>query len=86
MALALREYREEETMQPHEERVVVEKRELDEKLAKLKAFCFDPGSPIFKGLSPEDRDLLESQYTMMEQYSKILGKRIERFSKAHSAA
>ena len=25
-------------MQPHEERVVVEKRELDEKLAKLKSF------------------------------------------------
>jgi hypothetical protein len=50
-------------MQPHEERVVLEKRELDEKLGKLKAFCFDPGSPIFGALPPEDRDLLEDQYS-----------------------
>jgi len=67
-------------MQPHEERVVIEKQELDEKLAKLKAFCFDPGSPVFRALTPVDRDLLEDQYTAMEQYSQILGKRISRFS------
>lgn len=66
-------------MQPHEERVIVEKRELDEKLAKLKTFCFDPGSPVFKALVPADRDLLEDQYTVMEQYSQILSKRIDRF-------
>jgi hypothetical protein len=66
-------------MKPHEERVVAEKRELDDKIAKLKAFCFDPGSPIFSGLPPADRDLLEDQYTVMEQYSQILGKRIDRF-------
>lgn len=65
--------------QPHEERVIVEKRELDENLGKLKAFCFDPGSPLFKALAPADRDLLEDQYTAMEQYSQILGKRIDRF-------
>jgi hypothetical protein len=68
-------------MQPHEERVVLEKRELDEKLGKLKAFCFDPGSPIFGALPPEDRDLLEDQYTVMEKYSTILGERIARFPK-----
>lgn len=66
-------------LQPHEERVIVEKRELDDKLAKLKAFCFDPGSPLFKALAPADRDLLEDQYTAMDQYSTILGKRIDRF-------
>lgn len=66
-------------MQPHEQRVVTEKQELDEKLGKLKVFCFDPGSPIFKNLAPEDRDLLEDQYTAMEQYSTILAKRIARF-------
>lgn len=69
-------------MQPHEERVVIEKRELDERISKLKAFCFDPGSSIFKGLPPADRDLLEDQYTAMKMYSKILGKRIDRFPKA----
>lgn len=66
-------------MQAHEERVVVEKRELDDKLAKLKAFCFDPGSPIYKGLAPADQDLLGNQCVAMERYSQILGKRIDRF-------
>lgn len=70
-------------MQPHEERVVKEKIELDERLSKLKEFCFDPGSPIFKGLLPIDRDLLEQQYDAMRMYSKILGQRIDRFSKSN---
>ena len=51
-------------MQPHEERVVIEKRELDEKIGKLKIFCFEP-NPIFRQLAPEDRDLLEDQFTAM---------------------
>lgn len=68
-------------MQPHENRVVTEKQELDEKLAKLKAFCFNPGSPAFKCLPPIDRDLLEDQYNSMKDYSEILGKRIARFGK-----
>ncbi len=68
-------------MKPHEIRILAEKEALDEKLAKLKAFLFSPGSPIFQSLPPEDRDLLEDQYTFMEQYSKVLSKRIARFSK-----
>jgi hypothetical protein len=68
-------------MQPHEERVVSEKKELDEKLSKLKEFCFG-GGKIFSTLHPTDRDLLEDQYTAMDQYSQILGKRIARFQVA----
>ena len=66
-------------MQPHEERVVIEKQELDDKLVKLSAFCFDPGSPVFRALPSEDRYLLEEQYSIMAQYSDILAKRIARF-------
>jgi hypothetical protein len=68
-------------LRPHEERVVIEKRELDAKLAKLKAFCFGSAedTKVFSGLDPIDRDLLESQYTAMKEYSMILGRRIERF-------
>lgn len=66
-------------MQPHEERVVTEKRELDEKLKKLEAFCYIPGSAIFEGLPREDRNLLEDQYMAMERYSQVLEKRIARF-------
>lgn len=69
-------------MQAHEERMVIEKRELDEKLAKLKALCFDPGSSIFCALDPIDRGLLEFQYTTMETYSRILERRIARFKSA----
>ena len=36
------------TLQPHQQRVVDEKRDLDEKLEKLNAFF---GSPIFAGLT-----------------------------------
>ena len=66
-------------MQPHQERVVNEKRELDEKLAKLKAFCFGESNAIFRGLHPIDRNLLEDQFTVMERYSSILDSRIKRF-------
>lgn len=72
-------------MQPHEQRVVIEKQELDEKLRKLKAFCFSPGRAAFNDLSPEDRNLLEDQYTVMERYSNILGKRIARFPRPEQA-
>jgi crAss001_48 related protein len=66
-------------MQPHQERVIVEKKELDEKLAKLKEFCFGSNTKVFASLSPEERDRLEDQYTAMKQYSDILGKRIAAF-------
>ncbi len=66
-------------MKPHEERVVVEKRELDEKIAKLKAFCFDPGNVVFRVLPFEDQRLLEAQFAVMRKYSDILGKRVDRF-------
>lgn len=66
-------------MQPHEERVVVEKRELDEKLTRLNAFCFGENNTTFKNLSEIDRGLLTAQHAVMKEYSAILAKRIERF-------
>lgn len=68
------------TMQPHEQRVVTEKNELDEKLGKLHAFCHAPSTPIFDSLPLEDRDLLTEQYEVMDRYSRVLGKRIARFA------
>lgn len=59
----------------------MEKRELDEKLEKLHMFCYG-GGPIFAGLEPADKKLMESQYTAMLSYSEILGKRIARFEVA----
>lgn len=63
-------------MKPHEQRVVLERADLDGKIAKLSAF-FD--TPAFKQLFPEDRMLLITQHWIMREYSQILDRRIERF-------
>ena len=70
---------ERKAMQPHQERVVKEKAELDEKLGKLHAFCFGHDTKIFGSLSPEERDRLERQYDAMKLYSNILAERIAAF-------
>lgn len=63
-------------MQPHQQRVVNEKKELDDKLSKLVMFTH---GDIFRTLVPEERDRLEKQATAMTQYSQILGERIAAF-------
>lgn len=64
-------------LQPHQQRVVDEKSELDEKLEKLASFIQE--NPIFEKLEEEDKDLLLLQQSSMAEYSVILSKRIARF-------
>ena len=64
-------------MEPHQERVVVEKKELDEKLAALKAFM---GKPMFQTLDRAEQGRLRWQAFMMHGYSDILEERIEAFA------
>lgn len=61
---------------PHQQRVVAEKAELDEKLAKLTAFF---QSPTFRGLSADEQSRLCSQAVYMKGYSTVLGERIGAF-------
>ena len=61
---------------PHQQRVVDEKRELDEKRAKLNAFF---NTAIFGKLSSEEHDRLHRQYEFMVQYSAVLDERIDAF-------
>ena len=70
------------TMQPHQQRVVDEKAELDERLAKLVAFT---KTPIFEGLDIAERDRLDQQAATMTMYSDILGDRIAAFAPAIAA-
>ena len=65
-------------MQPHQERVVNEKKELDEKLDKLKAFI--ETSSVFKSLPDDERRRLELQFDVMTEYSSILSQRIAAFT------
>ena len=64
-------------LQPHQQRVVDEKNELDDKLAKLGAFL---ESDTFANLNIIERGQLHRQYQSMSEYSKILGERINYFS------
>lgn len=63
-------------LQPHQQRVVQEKQELDEKLTKLSAFL---SSDAIVKVDEEERDRLRQQAHTMAHYSEILGARIEAF-------
>ena len=63
-------------MQPHQQRVVDEKAELDEKSAKLNTFF---NTARFDKLSSEEQDRMHRQYECMVRYSAVLGERIVAF-------
>lgn len=62
---------------PHQQRVLDEKSDLDEKLVRLELFI--KGSPIFNGLSEHGQDQLKRQRVAMTEYSDILAERIADF-------
>ncbi len=67
-------------LQPHQQRVVEEKKELDEKLDRLYAFVnAENQTAIFKMLPVRERNRLHRQCAIMEEYSNILGSRIADF-------
>lgn len=63
-------------LQPHQQRVIDEKAELDEKRAKLAAFAH---TETYAQLPQEERDRLEHQGYHMGAYSDILAARIAAF-------
>ena len=66
-------------MLPHQERVLKEKEELNEKLLKLKVFINK--SNDFLSLDASERNRLLNQMNVMGEYSRILGERIAAFTK-----
>jgi hypothetical protein len=64
---------------PHQQRVVDEKAELDERLRKLMSFTC---TPTFSALPGPERDRLAKQADTMAKYSEILGERIAEFAPA----
>lgn len=67
----------EKKMQAHQERVVTEKSELDEKIVKLTAFIY--GGSIYSTLPQGDQNLMLGQLQHMQQYSNVLATRIANF-------
>ena len=64
------------TLQPHQQRVVDEKTELDTKRTKLLAFLT---STVFQSLDIAERERLTRQSDIMLDYSEVLGQRIAAF-------
>lgn len=70
-----------EHLPPHQQRVVIEKAELDDKIGKLAAFIatFDKPFSVFGGLPEPERMRLYAQHRAMVAYSTILAERIAAF-------
>lgn len=66
------------TLQPHQQRVVDEKEELDKKAKALSQFIGI--NPIFDTLDPAEQERLKVQNDIMWKYSEILGERIAAFN------
>lgn len=67
------------SLQPHQQRVVDEKTELDEKLAKLGAAL---NGTLKSKVSADEFSLLCEQERVMREYSEILARRIANFRSA----
>jgi len=64
-------------MQPHQERVIAEKGELDGNRQRLTAFI---GGETYRSLDKTERSRLNRQLEAMTLYSNILGERIAAFT------
>ena len=64
-------------MQPHQQRVVEEKAELDDRAHKLSLFF---RTEVFEGLPTVEKDRLRVQVHLMRAYSAVLEARINAFA------
>jgi hypothetical protein len=77
-------YFERTSMQPHEERVIAERKELEDKLIKLRVFIGSGGlepNPIYSKLPADEQARLKTQEFHMSMYWRVLGDRIAEFPK-----
>ncbi|AOM40186.1 crAss001_48 related protein [Xenorhabdus hominickii] len=65
-----------QAIQPHQQRVIDEMKELDERIEKLSDFI---GSATYYKLNEVDQILLDTQLSTMKLYCEILHRRFRRF-------
>lgn len=65
-----------QNMAAHQQRVVIEKAELDSRIEKLSSFR---GTPEFQAIIPQEQKRLIDQLQIMREYSHILAERILHF-------
>lgn len=66
-------------MQPHQQRVVAELKDLTEKREKLGAFIAGAGNNLFASVPDDEQRRLRRQFDIMVQYEGVLQERIDRF-------
>lgn len=71
-------------MLQHQQRVVQEKAELDERLARLNQFI--ASNPAFETLSDYEQQLMEEQADIMQYLSDILDARIQLWRKRRNVS
>lgn len=64
-------------MMEYQQRVIEEKKALDDKLQRLDPFV---ASNTFKALSLSEQERLNRQLSLMQQYAAVLGERIAAFN------
>ena len=68
------------TIQPYQQRVIDELKDLEDKLARLVKFIDDQHSGASKiAISESDFSLLVDQQNAMQEYANVLRKRVFRF-------
>lgn len=68
-------------MEPHQERVIAEQKELETKTVALHKFIQDsPAHPIFAQLEEAEKSRLRRQYSAMVEYNEVLNERIAAFA------
>ena len=65
------------SLEPHQQRVIDEKADLDDKIVAL--YVFIEKNAIYRSLNAVEQDRLRSQHYHMRRYSEILGERIQGF-------
>lgn len=65
-------------MKPYQERVLIEKQELDVRLSRLNDFI---SSDSFYSVPTSEQDMLKDQLIAMQVYSEILANRIAGFNR-----
>jgi hypothetical protein len=66
------------SLEPHQQRVIAEKEQLDEKIAALGMFL---AGELFPTLDVAEQIRLTMQFGIMQDYSGVLGERIAAFNK-----
>lgn len=64
-------------LQPHQQRVMDESVELQDKITRLEKFVNE--NPAYQGMPDDDRILLSAQLAAMTAYQRILQARIMKF-------